>query len=383
MLFLCCLVSFLTTVSGQKGVIGKDTGQLIIPLDLSTQRPVFELMIGDKGPYRFIFDTGSTTNVIDVGLASELKLEVVGEDTLRTPGAESVLISNRVTVPMVNFPKTSISEDVVMNTVAIREMVSVDGILCPSFFSKYLLIIDYPGSTLSLSTKGLNRGDKKVIPYVNKSDEINIYVSVGGHQAEAHLDSGNPEGFAIPYSLKDKLSFKGEPVEAGTARTPVGSFKRWQATLKGNIKVGEIVYKDPVISLVENFQFVNLGYQVVKDLRISVDAKKHLIAFERSASQSVAKVVEEDTGEQNEYTGWYGQGVRRILLEEGEMYLQRRGGPKLKLVQLEENLFKMVYSVPVRNELPNVRFQKDAALKVTGLTFLYKDGREDLIKKDI
>jgi len=41
-------------------------------------------MINQKGPYRFILDTGSSGNVIDEDLAMELGLEVIGEDPLRT-----------------------------------------------------------------------------------------------------------------------------------------------------------------------------------------------------------------------------------------------------------------------------------------------------------
>lgn len=42
----------------------------------------------------------------------------------------------------------------------------------------------------------------------------------------------------------------------------------------------------------------------------------------------------------------------------------------------------MVFSMPVRNELPNVRFERDETNEVTGLAFVLKNGRKDFVKKD-
>ena len=36
----------------------------------------------------------------------------------------------------------------------------------------------------------------------------------------------------------------------------------------------------------------------------------------------------------------------------------------------------------IGNELPNVLFIKNAGNKVIGLTFIFKDGRENFVKKD-
>ena len=42
----------------------------------------------------------------------------------------------------------------------------------------------------------------------------------------------------------------------------------------------------------------------------------------------------------------------------------------------------MTLNMPVANELPNVRFERNADEQVTGLTFIYKDGKEEYVKKD-
>jgi len=360
----------------------KNNNSTTIPLDLSTQRPVLELMINDTGPYKFIFDTGSSTNVIDQELANKLGLEVIGEDPLQTPGSDNKLMSKRVLVSKIALSGIEISEEVVMNTVAIRNLVSVDGVLSPNALSDYLITLDYPNSELILSSDELNTADKDVIAFIQKNNTINFNVFVNGNELEAHLDSGNPGGIDLPLSIKDKLNFKREPAEDGIINTPVASFKKWSAILDGDIKIGDVNYTNPDVNLIGGFQFVNLGYHIIKDLRITIDNKNNLIKFEKSSSIIENEDIEKYPGERNGYTGWYGDHTRKIFIENGEMYLQRGGAPKLKLVKIGKDRFEMVLDMPVKNELPVVNFERDETNQVTGLKFVFKDGREEFVQKD-
>ena len=357
--------------------------EIVIPMDLSSRRPVVELNLNGVGPYQFIFDTGSGTHVIDKDLADQMNLETTGADTLRTPGSDNILLSPRVEVSEVSFPANSFSANATMNTMELRKMLPVDGILSPILFSDYLISLDYPGEALIVTSGELDEDDSKVIPFVQKPRAINVEVDVDGTSVEAHLDSGNPGGFNLPYSLKDELEFKDGLIEDGWLSTPVARFKKWRGVLSGEINVGGVVFRDPEVRLVEGFEFVNLGYEVMKDLKVSIDRKNTLILFERSALKkpSVAE-GDIDTGETNDYTGWYGGKVRRVFIEDGEMYLQRTGSSKLKLVELEKDLYEMVFHTAVMNELPNVRFERDEDGEVSGLTFVYENGKEEFVGKD-
>lgn len=385
---LAKLLSFAITIFSSLGgfcqtkVPNDKDGLTIISLDLNSKRPIVELRINGKGPYRFIFDTGSSGSVIDASLATELGLEVIGEDSMGTPGFDNVIMSKRVKAPLVTFEGTDISKDATMNTMGLREMLPVDGILSPTFFLNDLITLDYPNSKLILGSGELDKADKDVTPFRQKPRVINLDVFIDGNKLEAHLDSGNPGGFDIPFSLKDQLNFKNEPYEAGVINTPAASFKRWRATLIGDIKIGSVTYKNPEVNLVENFKFVNFGYQILKNLRTTIDRKNSLIKFEKLSSTIANAKKDEYRGEENDFTGWYGGNVRRVLIEHGEMLLQRGSAPKLKLVKNGQDIYDMVFHMPVRNSLPQVRFERDKSHKVTGLTFVYKDGKEEFVKKD-
>lgn len=360
----------------------KNDNTVTIPLDLSTQRPILELMINGKGPFQFIFDTGSSGSIIDEELADDLKLEVIGEDHLHTPGSENKVMSEKVKVTSITFSGTDISEDAIMNTLAIREVLPIDGVLSHGFFSDYLLTVDYRNSKLILTTGKLNRADKDVTPFIQKPRVINLDIFIDGNEFEAHLDSGNPGGIDIPFSLKEKLNFKEEPSESGVINTPAASFNKWKASLIGEIKIGNVTYKNPDINLVEGFQFVNLGYQVFQDLKITIDKKNNLMKFEKSDLVAGRRKDEEYKGGKNEYAGWYGGHERKIFIENGEMYLQRGSAPKIKLVMVKDDEYEMTFNMKVRNELPNVRFERDNGGNLTGLTFIFRDGRTEFVEKD-
>lgn len=367
---------FVMGFSQSKKLVGET---IVIPLDHSSMRPIVKMMINDKGPYDFIFDTGSSTNVIDERLVKEFNFELVGQDSLKSQGASN-LISKRVAVPNVAFANTRISQDIEMNVVALRKMLPIDGVLSPAFLKDYLITLDYPESKLILSQGHLVKNDPGVIDYSQQSSAINLNVSVDGKTVKTHLDSGSPGSLSLPYSMKDLLTFEEKPFYDGEIRTPVSSYKKWRAKLRGEVKLGEVIYKNPMVSLVQGFDYANIGYQLIKDLRISIDKKNNLIQFEKPMPKAKPEDLSYIPGDG--FTGWYGGKVRNVFEEGAELFL-KRGGFTVKLEPLEGDLFKMTYHIPVNNELPNVRFDREAGGRVIGLTFIYKDGREDEVKKDL
>ena len=354
-----------------------------IPVDLRTQRPIITLNINGKGPYKFIFDTGAGRNFIDEELSKELKLEVIGKDSIGSPGTNRQVMSNRVLVSQISIANALTSKGINMNTMPLRKMLPVDGVIGGFFFKNYLLSIDYPKSILAITKGELKINAEGVIPFSQDSRILSTEISIAGNRLEAHLDSGNPGNIDIPFSLKDKLEFVKEPIEDGIIRTSLASHKRWKATLKGDVVIGNMVYKSPEVNLIEGFEFVNLGFLFFNQSQITIDGLNNLLKIERSSSSiREAEDLAATKVESNEYAGWYGGQVRRVILEDGQMYLQRKEGPKIKLELVKKDYYKMTFSMATANELPNVRFERNSNQEITGITFVFSNGKEDFSKKD-
>jgi len=354
-----------------------------IPIDLNTQRPIITLNINGKGPYKFIFDTGAGRNFIDEELAKELKLEVISKDPIGSPGSNRQVMSNRVLLPQISIANALTSKSVNMNTMPLRKMLPVDGVIGGMFFKDFLLSINYPKSILTITKDQLKKGTNGVIPFNQDSRILSTEISVAGNKLEVHLDSGNPGNIDIPFTLKDKLEFVKEPAEDGMISTSVATHKRWKATLKDDILIGNIVYKSPVVNLIEGFEFVNLGFQFFSQSKITIDRLNNLLKIEKSSSSmEESKDFAETESESNEFTGWYGEKVRRVFLEDGQLYLKRVGGPKIKLEMIKKDYYKMKFSMPTANELPDVRFERNSSGEITGVTFVLSNGKEDFSKRD-
>lgn len=356
--------------------------EIVIPIDMSTHRPIMDIMIDGKGPYKFIFDTGSTTNVIDESLHEAFGFKVVGEDPLQTPGSKNRLFSKRVNVPKVYFPDTPISKDAEMNVIALRKMLPVDGIIGGFFFEDYLVTMDYPGSKLILTEGKLSKNDPDVISFIQDARTLNLMIDVAGHTVEAHLDSGNPLTITLPHSLMDQLTFKEAPQKGMPMRTPVASFDTWEAQLLGKVTIGNAVIENPRVRLAEGYKYVNVGYGVINQLRTTIDRKNSLIKFEKTeqTSQSSKKVIKQVDGQTSPFQGTYEEDRKIWVNEAGKLVYQRTPAPiALEMAQIEGDRYKMIIPDGVRApmEIPNVQFHRNENQEVISITLIYKNGKKD------
>lgn len=356
--------------------------EIIIPIDMSSHRPIMDVMINGKGPYKFIFDTGSATNVIDENLNKTFGFKVVGEDPLQTPGSKNRLFSKRVAVPKVNFPGTPISENTEMNVIALRKMLPVDGIIGGFFFEDYLVTMDYPGSKLILKKGKLNKNDPDVVSFIQDARTLNLAIDVAGHRVEAHLDSGNPLTMTLPHSLMDKLTFKEAPQKGQPMRTPVASFNTWEAQLLGTVTIGNAVIENPRVRLAEGYAYVNIGYGVINQLQTTIDRKNSLIKFEKATPSNSGNgmVMKHVSSQTSPLAGTY-EGDRKIWVNEaGKLVYKRTPAPiALEMVKVGKDLFEMKVPDGVRapQEIPKIQFIRNEAQEIIAITLVYKDGRKD------
>ena len=357
--------------------------EIIIPMDLSLNRPVIELYVNHQGPYSFILDTGASGNVIDKGLASLLDLKETGKVEVGAPGSDKTTQASLVNVSEIQVSGQSFS-NVSMVVMGLREMIPVDGILSFKEFSEYLFTIDYPDKKIILVKDELSKDQKNVIALSPDEEILTVAIEANERTWNAHLDTGSPFSFSFPFAFKDRLKFKSPPVPlAARSRTLGGRHQNWKAELDGRIKLADIIFDAPDIILSDrNNEYVNIGYQLLKDLKVTIDQQNKLIHFIKSEPAD----TDEGKTQKNDHkgiTGRYG-GVRNITLENGIYYIQRDGSLKLKLVEVSDNLYvgKLPEGLKAMNALPKIRFERDGSQRVIGLTFIYPDGREEFVKKD-
>lgn len=357
---------------------------LELPMRLVNGMPAVEVFVNGQGPFVFRIDTGGAGQArVDAALAQKLNLPKIGEARGGDGGGGSVAM---VVVKLDSLKLGSLefknveapSRDYNRQGGGER----VDGILCFGLFAEHLFTLDYPARKVLLRHGNLPAPDgQRIFPFTETNDIPSVKLDLAGTSVEAHIDSGNmAAGFMIGQEQAAKLKFNGDPVVVGRARTINREFEIKEATLAGEIRLGAYRFPSPVIRFAEVFPHGNIGASVLREFALTFDQKNRRVRWERTdevvrhtpvLANSVATVATTSTAiaptAAQAYVGTYGQRI--ISYAEGQLFLQRVGGPKLTLIAQGLDEFGLA-------EVPEARiqFSKDATGKVTELRVRNRQG---------
>ncbi|GEM_PF-917777 len=300
--------------------------------------PAVEVMINGKGPFLFAIDTGASgAGRIDSSLVEKLSLPQTGE----IQGSDGSG-ANATSMKLIQVDSLSVGGLELRNLQmpsrnynTSPRLPHIDGILGFDLFADYLLTLDYAAKRVRIEKGQLAEANgSDILNYENRVPTVELHV--GESKVKAHIDTGNAIGaFVVPQSLVEKLSFSSEPVVVGKARTLSSEIEIKQGRLKGVIRLGRFQFPEPVVTYPAISQNANIGSNALQNFALTFDQKNHRVRLARreSAQSSVAG------SELQQYAGRYKE--RTIFFEGGSLFLQRQGGPKLKLVPVSESEFTL------------------------------------------
>jgi len=358
-----------------------DAGQTELPMRLVDGMPAVEVFVNQQGPFTFRIDTGGAGQArVDAAIVERLKLPQVGEarGSAGTGGAA-------VAMPIIRLDSLKLGPLEFKNVEAPSRNYNdrggerIDGILCFNLFADYLLTLDYPAHKVVLRRGELPAPDgKQILPFETPSRIPVIKIDLNGTPAEAHLDSGNmAAGFMLSQLQAEKLKFSGDSRVIGRGRSVSGDFEIKEAPLAGEIRIGSYRFPSPVIRYAAVFRDANVGAAVLREFAITFDQKNQRVKWERNGEvitlapptppRSASTAAPLSADEARKYAGIYGQ--RTITADGGQLYLQRTGGPKLKLIRLGAEEFGL-------EEVPaaRIKFGKDSGGKISELKVLNPAG---------
>jgi hypothetical protein len=260
-------------------------GGTTIPMGDLGGRPIVNVSINGKGPYRFILDTGASMTDIDEGLKDELGLPSAPSNAHTPDGASA---------PLVRIDNLRVGDASLTGVVAgvgpLSRMFRSDaprGVLSASNVPGYLVILDYPGKQVSIQKGELPPADSRAIfQYTAEQILPNVPVRIGTVEVRAHPDTGSPGGLTLGTKYMRELPLASEPVEVGRARTPGGEFPVHSAKVESNVELGqykldvtEIRFSD--INPIPGEPTGNIGYQILRRFIITLDSKNRRIRFDQ------------------------------------------------------------------------------------------------------
>ena len=366
-------------LAGRLSTVAQTATSATVPMTFQGPIPVVEVMINGKGPFHFTVDTGGGIQAsVESAVAAQLNLKPNGRAMGGDPSGRNGRMFDTVLVDSLSVGGVEFR-----NVTALSRqprtgpnLPGVDGILGFGLFTDYLLTLDYPGQQLRLARGELPAANGADILRFENSRVIPIVeVSIGDMKVKAHIDSGNIVGnFLLPTELVDKLKLASPAVTVGRAHTVSNDVEIKQATLSDSIKLGSVEFKQPTITFPTPANEMNIGLKTLREFSVTFDQKNRRVKFEYHPTQTSDAAKSSSTSQGNEYVGNYGE--RRILAEADGLYLQRAGGPRLKLVAVLKDEFTLEGMPAAR-----IRFVRDANGKITELRVLNREGEWEVSRK--
>ena len=296
----------------------------IVPLYVSTNRPLATLTVGDSAPMPVVFDTGTTENILDAGLAKRLGLKVVGRFNLvddasgksvdvPTAEAEAQLSGVALDTRMIRLPDSRSGDEV--------------GVFGPYSFGNRYVVVEAGLNRLRIMFK-----DSGFVPpgpgHAYKEDIPAAEVRIAGKSYDAVLDTGHDSALSLPADFVESVLLKAPARIVGKAVSALAEQDVFGGELVGSVAIGPYSLRNPDVAFVDTV--INVGFPIIRNLTIVLDP-----ANKRTWVLDPAK--EKPTW--SDFTGRF--GPRAIRLEHGKLIHQRDGRPPFVLTYLGADMFEM------------------------------------------
>ena len=270
----------MTPPTDPPGSVSLPAGGTEVPLVGPHGRPIVEVRVNGRGPYRFVVETGAAFTALTPEAAAALELAPrdtanpsVVVDSIRIGSA--ALRSFRVAIFPLGIP-------------------SVDGVLGLNAYRNLLLTVDYPRGRVRLDRGILGAANGRVRLALFPADDLwELDIEVAGKKGRAILDTQGAGAFNTTPGNAAGVPFEAPPVATGFATGPgIGTQQTSTARLAGDIRVGDVVFRRPLVGLVPMppgypVQW-NMGGPSLREFRITLDQRSRVLLLARAGRAPVA-----------------------------------------------------------------------------------------------
>jgi hypothetical protein len=246
-----------------------------VPLELDrASRPVVQVMLNGRGPYRLGVETGSPNTRLTSAVMDSLRLR---------PPAH--LDSLRIGEALIRDLQVAGGDAV--------SQLGLDGVLGLDAYADLLLTVDYPNSRLVLSRGRLPAPDgRDVLRAVRVGPFVGIEVDAAGVKEIGVVDTQGGVGFAVIPEVAERLTFAtplevvGRAVVGGTAPVEVRGSR-----LAGDLNLGRYRFFRPRIAVHELPpsipSHITIGTRVLRHFAVTLDQRSMAVRLARADSAAI------------------------------------------------------------------------------------------------
>jgi predicted aspartyl protease len=252
-----------------------------IPVKLHHGVPFVQVMVNGRGPFTFIVDTGTNRAVIvSPSLAKALKMPFVGQTYLVDLSGKFRERVTEVAVSTISVAGREFHPGRALVHRSLETVGSYDGILGFGLFKDMMLTLDYPQRCMELSEGDLAGAEgENVMPLMMTPIGPMTMLTVGDQAVMAVVDTGGG-GLNLPESVAHKVEFDRCTEVVVREQTQVNTTYFHGGEMKGQLRLGGYVFKDPFVSIDSLVPFASIGSAPLQDFVVTFDQKHQLVRFE-------------------------------------------------------------------------------------------------------
>ncbi len=239
------------------------------PMDVSSGRPMVEIMINGQGPFQFIVDTGMPKGgMINAAIIEALNVESVGQREINSPLGGAPVSSDLYQVDTISIGGAE-SHDITLDHIKgeVTDRLGA-GVIGPSLFDEGLVTLDFQRNVMRIG--GEAPKDVTWIGFGESAPILDGIVTIESVEMPAHIDTGAPHALTLPESYADELQLDGPLEVIGRGRTIDKEFEITRAPLDTVATIGDasIPLKNVMFG---PFPVVNLGTGGLRGLVLTID----------------------------------------------------------------------------------------------------------------
>lgn len=245
----------------------------IVPLDVTGPRPTAQLTVGTHAPVTVIFDTGAGGTVLLPEFAAKLSLPNNGPVRVGSPAGGAPREGYLTTIASGRLGEAPIANAQAVVVDLGLPLEGISGVMSPNVFAGSLVRFELKRSRVLVVPKTpATVPTAQVFPYGAGGHPLpSVTIDIAGIKLEAHLDTGNGRGLALPFELTKRLKLKTPLTPVKEVRMVSSTHKAYTAEISGTVRIGPLTLTDPLATFVEGVPHANVGFSVLKDLTIVLD----------------------------------------------------------------------------------------------------------------
>lgn len=268
-----------------------------MPFELLNNHIYLDVKLDGKGPYRLLCDTGAN-NIVTPELARKLGLEPQG--ALEGIGAgEKPEDFGLVKMTTIEAGGATLRDQVFsvfdLSGFSAVEGVPVDGVLGYELFKRFVVRVDYPRRTLTLTLPAAfsYHGGGVVVPFKLNDYTPEVAGELDGIAGAFDIDTGSRNGLDVLGAFADShgLRQRYAPRVEGVAGWGVGGPSRAQIARAGSLRLGALTISRPPVqltlqskgALADKYVAGNVGAALLRLFAVTFDYTRQQLIFERPA----------------------------------------------------------------------------------------------------